>query len=230
MFTAGILALLVEPFFRKEFARDAFLAAFRYVLPPEFREEVEKILRFDFLAEKQLWRVQIEKMSSDVVRVTTSYERVIRNKTKTMKKARAWYEVEDYKFSSGSTEIIVCAVQSDGGEPVHFEAQTARQHDVEAKTGPVTVHPDHSAKVWGKAVQYRRTNDAMYETFRDPILNPEIEVVIDDKEFSHDIAFGTSGDWAKSEFKNHYTFSGVYFPGQFMLVRWWPKEAAKLQA
>ena len=33
---AGILASFVEPFFRKEFARDAFLAAFRRVLPDEF--------------------------------------------------------------------------------------------------------------------------------------------------------------------------------------------------
>jgi hypothetical protein len=34
-FIAGILAGLVEPFFRAEFARDAFLAAFRRVLLPE---------------------------------------------------------------------------------------------------------------------------------------------------------------------------------------------------
>jgi hypothetical protein len=57
VFTAGILAYLVEPFFRREFARDAFLSAFRYVLPTlsafryvlptEFRDEVAKILRFE---------------------------------------------------------------------------------------------------------------------------------------------------------------------------------------
>src|SRR5215469_15060470 len=87
IFTAGILALLVEPFFRKEFARDAFLAAFRYVLPSEFREEVEKILKFDFIAESQLWSVQIDKIDDETVLVTTTYERVIKNKTKTNKRA-----------------------------------------------------------------------------------------------------------------------------------------------
>jgi hypothetical protein len=35
----------------------------------------------------------------------------------------------------------------------------------------------------------------MWETFRVPIINPEIEVLIDDKEFSHDIQFGTPGDY-----------------------------------
>ena len=49
IFTAGILASLVEPFFRNEFARDAFLAAFRYVLPDELKEEVRRILNYKFL-------------------------------------------------------------------------------------------------------------------------------------------------------------------------------------
>jgi hypothetical protein len=38
--TAGILASFVETYFRREFARDAFLAAFRHMLPPEFRDEI----------------------------------------------------------------------------------------------------------------------------------------------------------------------------------------------
>jgi hypothetical protein len=32
--------------------------------------------------------------------------------------------------------------------------------------------PDKTAKLWGKATQYRRENDSMYETFRMPIINP----------------------------------------------------------
>src|SRR6516225_4840445 len=55
IFTAGILASLAEPHFRREFARDAFLAAFRYVLPTEFRDEIEKIIRFEFVGDSQLW-------------------------------------------------------------------------------------------------------------------------------------------------------------------------------
>jgi hypothetical protein len=223
---AGILASVVEPHFRKEFARDAFLAAFRHVLPNEFRDEVEKIIRFDFIAKKQIWIVDIERVpGTDVVRVTTTFERTITNKTKSNKAVSTWYEAEDYKFPNGPTKIIECAIQSESQtEPNRFSAQIDHDHYVEAKTSDVTVKPDQTARLWGKAIQYRRTNDSMYETFRPPIVNPEIEVVINDEEFSHVVTFGTLGKVTKSEFKHHYTLSGVYFPGQFMFVRWWPKE------
>jgi hypothetical protein len=49
---------------------------------------------------------------------------------------------------------------------------------------------------------------------------------INDEEFYHQARFGTYGDWTKAEFENHYTLSGVHFPGQHMVVRWWPKEPA----
>jgi hypothetical protein len=88
---AGLLAGIVEPFFRQEFARDAFLAAFRYVLPQEFREEVEKILKFDFIGEKQVWTVQIDKVTEEAVLVTTTFERIVKNKTKANKRLKTWY-------------------------------------------------------------------------------------------------------------------------------------------
>jgi hypothetical protein len=223
VFTAGILALLVEPFFRNEFARDAFLASFRYVLPPEFRDEIEKIIRFEFVSEKQVWTVKVDKVSDSVVLVTTTYERTVRNKTKSKEPVFAWYEVEDYQFSEGATKVLDCSIQDDN-EPVQSFQQNIREHDVEAKTAAIMVPPDGIAKVSGKALQYRRTNDSVFETFRDPIINPEIEVLIDDNEFFHVITFGTYGKYTTSKYKNHYTLSGVYFPGQFMYVRWWPKK------
>jgi len=221
---AGILAGVVEPYFRKEFARDAFLAAFRYVLPTEFREEVEKILRFDFIAERQVWTVKVDKVSDEVVLVTTTYERTIRNKTKSSRVAKAWYEAEDYKFPNGST-TVECSIQAGDSDPLLSVGQDIGEHDAEAKTADLMIPPEGIAKVWGKGSQFRRTNDSMYENFRVPIINPEIEVIINEEEFSHAIAFGTHGGWTKLKYKNHYTLSGVYFPGQFMWVRWWPKNS-----
>ena len=59
IFTAGLLASVAEPFFRGEFARDAFLAAFRYVLPEELEEEVEKIINSNLLQKSSsgLWKL-----------------------------------------------------------------------------------------------------------------------------------------------------------------------------
>jgi hypothetical protein len=224
IFTAGILASLVEPFFRHEFARDAFLAAFRYVLPDEFRDEVAKIIRFDFIARKQIWTVQIEKASEGVVRVTTTLERTVTNKTKSKKSIRAWVEAEDYDFQNGPTEVVLCSIEEEDSKTQHVSStQTKKDHYQDAHTDDLDLLPDKSAKIAAKIIQYRRSNDAIYETFRAPIVNPEIEVFIDEKEFSHSVTFGTHGDVAKSQFRNHYTLAGVYFPGQFMVVRWWPK-------
>jgi hypothetical protein len=223
---ASILAGVVEPFFRGEFARDAFLAAFRYVLPMEFRAEVEKILKFDFIAEEQVWTVNIEKVNEEVVLVTTTYARTIRNKTKSNKPANAWYEAEDYQFAEGATKLE-CAIEYDS-QILQSSTQTEKDHEIEAKTSDLMIPPDKSARIWGKGTQYRRINDSMAENFRFPIVNPEIEVILDEKEFSHAIAFGTYGDWRKSEYGNRYTLSGVYFPGQFMWVRWWPKASTKI--
>jgi len=224
---AGILAGVVEPFFREEFARDAFVAAFRYVLPSEFKDEVEKILRFELIAEKQVWSVKIEEVSDQTVRVITWFERTVRNKSKSDRPLNAWYEAEDYNFCEGPTEILECGVQSlDDPSQIHKSTSLKRyERHVEVKTAELMIKPGKTARVWGRGVQYRRTNDVMWETFRFPIVNPEIEVLIDENEFAHDIQFGTPGDYTKSEYGNRYTLSGVYFPGQYMCVRWRPKKS-----
>jgi hypothetical protein len=113
---------------------------------------------------------------------------------------------------------------------VVFSSQKRYERHVEIKTPDLMVKPDKTARVWGKATQYRRTNDCIWETFRVPIVNPEIKVSIDENEFSHDVQFGTYGDRSKAEYSNHYTLSGVYFPGQYMFVRWWPRRSAPKDA
>jgi hypothetical protein len=223
IFTAGLLASLVEPFFRREFARDAFLAAFRYVLPHEFREEVEKILKFDLIGERQLWTVKVEKVTEDTVFVTTSIERVVRNKTKENKSLNTWYQVNDYRFPEGRSKIIECGIEVDakkeeGGDPER------KSYEVGMRTREVVIPPDKTARLWSKATQYRRVHGDYFETFRQPIVDPEIEVLIDENEFEHIVQFGTHGDVTKAQYGNRYKLSGVYFPGQFMIVRWWPKQ------
>jgi hypothetical protein len=226
-FIAGILAGLVEPFFRAEFARDAFLAAYRYVLPPEFKDKVEKIIRHEFIAERQVWRIKIEKVDSGNVRVTSTYERAFRNKTRTRQLVSAWYQVEDYGFPDGPTKIAGCGIKVESQEPIVTDVEESKGHYVEAKTRDgVYLEPGKSATVWGQAIQYRRANDIYFEAFRTPIKNPEIAVEINDQEFDHVVEFGATGDKTKAQYENHYTLYGVYFPGQYMYVRWWPKSPA----
>ena len=228
VFTAGILAALVEPFFRKEFARDAFVAAFRYVLPKEFKDEIGKILRNEFIAERQTWRIEIARVNNDIVAVTTSFERVLTNKTSTTQKKGGLYTVPEFCFPCGNTEIIECGVKS-GSETIEEFERVNDRNIIRATTKEVDVLPGKTAIVWGKAVQYRRANDAVYETFGTPAVDPEIEVVIPD-DMLHVFEFGTVGDVEESRFSKKYKLRGVYFPGQYMLVRWWPKPQEHLAA
>lgn len=52
LFTAGVLGLTVDTFLKREFARDVFVAAFRYVLPDELKEEVRRIISYKFLCNR----------------------------------------------------------------------------------------------------------------------------------------------------------------------------------
>jgi hypothetical protein len=226
IFIAGVLGSFVEPFFRKEFARDAFLAAFRYVLPPEFKDEITKILRFEFIAEKQLWKVQIEKLNNDVAFVTTSFEKTFRNKTSSKKSAAGLYVVPELKFSNGPTIILECVVEHNGTKK-EFDKTEDRGHSIGATTEKVDIPPNETARAYGKATQYRRTSDLIFETFGMPAIDPEIEVVID-AGLDYHVEFGTYGDVEKPRYGNRHRLSGVYFSGQHMFVRWWPKERAHL--
>ena len=221
IFTAGILAGLVEPFFRREFARDAFLAAYRYVLPTEFKDEVEKILRFEFVADYQLWTVQIDKVDDDddTVLVTTSFEKTIKNRSKIERPARGFYTVNDFSFSNGPSIILECTIEYEGQKITQFNVETKNNNELIATTKGLTIKPGETARIYGKATQYRRANDLVFETFVTPAINPVIAVIMS-KEFEHLVEFGTPGKVVKEEFADRYTLPGVYFPGQFMFVRW----------
>jgi hypothetical protein len=223
VFTAGILASLVEPFFRKEFARDAFLASFRYVLPKEFKDEVAKILRFSFVAEKQLWTVEIHKADDSNVKVITSFEKTIRNKTNIARNEKGLYTVLNLAFSNGPVEILECAIECGIQRVNEFTTKYNDDNQLNAETKEIAIPAGAAARLYGKAIQYRRVDDIIYETFRAPAIDPEIEVIISD-EFEHGVTFGTAGEVIQSAYGRRYKLSGVYFPGQFMYVRWWPKE------
>jgi hypothetical protein len=223
LLTSGILAGLVEPFFRQEFARDAFLAAFRYVLPPEYKDEVGKILRNAFIGERQKWRVQIDRVAEDTVVVMTSFEKVIANKTSSTQKKSGLFTTFDFNFPQGPSEILQCGIESGHNKVEEFNLEKSKG-EIRATTEEINIGPGESARVWGLARQYRRANDIIYETFTTPAIDPEIEVIIpDDMMFTKE--FGTIGDIEDERYTKRFKLRGVYFPGQYMLVRWWPRDS-----
>ena len=106
-------------------------------------------MRFDCITQEQLWTVQIERVpQTDLVLVTTSFERVIKNQSKTNKGVNLHYEAEDYKFPPGPTKIIECAIQGeDQDKPLRVPSQVEQPYGVEGKTLDITIKPDKTARL-----------------------------------------------------------------------------------
>lgn len=219
---AAILGLTVDWALKAEFARDVFRAAFSYVIPSEFKNEVAKILTYDFMAEKHLWKVQIKKVDDETVLVTCSIERTLRNRTSLRKMKGNYLQAYEWHFKNGRTEILECSVKNEDGAIENALAVERSPYQVETRTKEFMVLPNRTVEIWSKSSQYRRISGEMYETFLTPALNPEIEVEISD-EFHHEVEFGAVSTTGKEKYTNRTRLDGVYFPGQFMMVRWWPK-------
>jgi hypothetical protein len=79
---AAILGFTVDRWLKAELRTDAFLAAIGHILEPEFRAEVSRIVGYKIICEGHSQWVEITLVENNVVRVTTSVERTLRNKSK----------------------------------------------------------------------------------------------------------------------------------------------------
>jgi hypothetical protein len=127
-------------------------------------------------------------------------------------------------FSNGPSKILDCRIEriEDKKKEDKFDVTNPDGTELIAKTKELEIKPGHSARICGKATQFARRDDFVFETFLTPAINPEIEVIVPER-FDHRIEFGTSGERTRIAYSNRYVLSEVYFPGQYMFVRWWPK-------
>ncbi len=223
LLVAGFLALTVDTFLKTELLRDAFLAAFQYVLPPELKSEIYKLMKFEFIAERHTWTVAIKKCDEDTVLVETTVERQLKNVTSTNKNLLAFYQAFDFSFKQGKTEIVEYFARKEDGTIVKSgESQSHGAYSVERRIEEdIVVPPGACVTLYGKAIQYRRRTDIIFETFMAPSVNPEISVSVPD-EFLYDVDFGTRGEGVeKNQYLPRHKLIGVYIPSQFMSVRWW---------
>jgi hypothetical protein len=147
---------------------------------------------------------------------------VIKNRTRAPHKKGGHYTIHELSFSRGSSQILDCRIEYDKKIEDKFEVTNPTGTELIAATKEIEIDPGQTARVCGRATQFRRSDDFVFETFLTPVINPEIEVIIPEG-FDHRIEFGTSGERTRIAYSNRYVLSGVYFPGQYMFVRWWPK-------
>lgn len=226
IFTAGILASLVEPFFRNEFARDAFLAAFRYVLPEELKEEVQRIINYKFLCTDSLMIVKIDPiLGTDLVRIHISTERTMKNVTRHAEPFAVMFALDEWGFPDHHSEVNECSFDIGNG----FEKCDEDLDYERSKTGlgkkktNIQVKSDQSIKVVASGSEVHRANSELRMFHTNTSLKPVVEIHAP-ADFECGCTFGVPGEKIQpSKIATIYRLDGSQFPGQCTHIRWWRK-------
>lgn len=222
LFTAGILGLTVDTFFKRQFARDVFQAAFRYVLRPELKEEVGRIIGYKLLCIRHLLVVEITPMDADHVRVTIKVERDIENISRHPEPIRNLFQIDEWGVKGHKSHIEMCSMDIDSE---HLDAITNtndRPDRVSAHTEERKLRAGHIAKVVSAGHEIRSRNDELFMAFNSPTVNPVVRVVIPDG-YKHECTFGVPGEVIiSSAISRQHELAGTQFPGQHTRIRWWP--------
>jgi hypothetical protein len=112
---AGILGFTIETYFRRQFSQDAFQAAYRYILPEEFKEEARRVIGYKLLCTQQRLIISISKLNSDLVAVGIKTERKIENISRYPEKVENKFAIDDWGHEQKS-KIARCSIIIDGIE------------------------------------------------------------------------------------------------------------------
>jgi hypothetical protein len=223
LLVASILGFTIERWMRAELRRDVFLAAVGHLLPPEFRAEVSRIIGYTVICERHLLLVTIDNIGNGVVRITSSVERTIRNRSAYPQDIKNITHIDDWGYHQvGRAEIVECILEIEGvsidaGEP------KINAYSVYRETPEKTLKPDQVANLRSRYIEYKPINDDLHYSFATPTMNPEIEVHVP-SDLDCIFGFGTPSENAvESKYTPRKQLIGTYFPHQSMRVRWWPK-------
>jgi hypothetical protein len=221
LLTAGLLGLSVDRILKIELARDAFQAAFRYVLPLELKDEVARIINYKFLCTKHHGVIR---MNDDVVRVDISIERTIKNISGHTETYKSLLHLDEWGFAGLASTVTLCIAEYDGQK---YEGQVVppdRGSAIGTETTDISVRSGGEVVSVVKGYEFHRSNGLQVLALRHPTLNPVINVTIPD-DLEHECSFGVPGGKVNlSRIANRYELNGTQFPGQHIKLRWWPKK------
>jgi hypothetical protein len=226
---ASILGFTIERWMRAELRRDVFLASIGHLLPKEFRAEVSRIIGYTLICERHHLLIDIEHAGDGVVRITSSVERTIKNRSAYPQKLRNVAHIDEFGYQEiGQSEIVDCVLEIDGVATNAGEPQIDA-YSVYRQTPERTLQPDQVANLRSKWIEYKPINDDLHYGFMSPTVDPEIEVHVPD-DLACIFGFGTPSENAlESKYRPTKRLIGTYFPHQAMRVRWWPKRPPKAE-
>jgi len=220
LIVAAVIGGTVDLFFKDEFARDAFVAAFRYVLPAELKEEALRIISYKFLSTESRMVVRLEPIpATDLVRVHISLERTVKNISRETEKIWIGFAVDDWGFAGQKSKIEECSFNTGGGW-VHCADEKHDDPVVGKKQDDVEIKSGETYKVVMKGFEIHRDNDALRMFHANPAINPIVELHAP-ADFKYGCSFGVPSEKINpSKIDAYYRLEGTQFPGQCTYIRW----------
>lgn len=220
--TASTLGFTIDRWMKKEIAADVFKAALGYILPEEFKNEIQRIISFKFMCEHHKMHLRVEKIGTDYVRVTTKLERKLTNITSIPESICTYAHIDEWGFSDEKSKVVSCSLV--GPDDHIYEQKKPRVFNstIAVETDTIQVPPGKSVTSRAEFVEIRRINDHMIWAFKTPTKNPIIKIDAPN-DLECEWGFGSADPVRSSEFMNEKELVGMYFPGWNMRLRWYPK-------
>jgi hypothetical protein len=223
----SILGFTIDRWLKLELRTNAFLAAIGHILAPEFRAEVSRIIGYKLVCERHTLLVAIELLSASVVKVTSSSERTIRNKSAYTQPIKNFVHVDEWGHAAeGRSEIIDCLLEIEGETFRPDRDLIADAYSIQISTEEKQLKPHQTAILRARWIEYKNINDVNFYHYTIPTIDPEIEVR-PAQEIDCSIGFGTPAEYVESHYSIKKQLVGTYFPHQNMSIRWWPKPKQK---
>jgi hypothetical protein len=225
LLTAALLGISVDRILKIELARDVFQAAFRYVLPPELKDEIARIISYKFLCTKYYGVINVVSAGDDLVRVEMSSERTIRNISSHTENYKAILHLDEWGFDGNPSRVTQCIAEYNGEKYEGKVVPPDRGSAIGTDTEDIPVKSGGEVVTVAKGYEFHRSNGLLILNLRSPTLNPIINVTTPD-DLQHECSFGVPGEKIDvSRIANRYELNGTHFPGQVIKLRWWPKRS-----
>jgi hypothetical protein len=167
-----------------------------------------------------------ETKTQNIVKVESSFERLIRNRSAYPQTLKNYVSVDEWgRDAEGKSEILECTMVIDGdtySAPVN--TPKVLEFSIEVTTEERQLKPNQTCTLRTKWVEYKTINDTTFYHFSNPTLNPEIAVK-PLQGMGVTFGFGAPSDVEESHYESRKRLAGTYLPHQHMFVRWWPKSA-----
>jgi hypothetical protein len=228
LFVAGLLAVSVDFFFKSEFARDAFNAAFSYVLPQELKQEIRRIMEYKFLCEKHYMVLQLIPRDDQrhLLQLNISVERTVRNISRYKQDIKNSFAIDEWGFPNARSVIERCTLTF-GDNVYDSKPRTDLSADaIGMETETISIKRNDEVNLISKGYEIKPANSEFMINFSSPTVNPVVDIHIP-AGLNHSFGFGVpEADVTKSSLFERYELNGTQFPGQYMRLRWWPADTA----